>query len=132
MPETSRLRYHQLWLVIGISIIIGIIYFSLTSSGIPAVGKNINDKVLHTLGYFVLMLWFCQIYFRRLHRLILMTVFIFMGIGLEFLQGYGGVRHYEIADMFANSAGVLIGWLAATKGLDGMLAWFENLGRQVD
>ena len=132
MSETSQLRYRQLWLVIGISIIIGIIYLSLTSRGIPVIGNNVNDKLLHTLGYFGLMLWFCQIYNGRIQRFVLMVVFILMGVSLEFLQDYGGVRHFEIADMVANSVGVILGLLAAVKGLDGILAWFENLVRQVD
>lgn len=125
MSRASRLHYHQLWLVIGISIIIGIIYFSLTSSGLPSIGSTINDKFLHAIGYFTLMLWFSQLYKKRYQRIVLMMSFILMGVGLEFLQGYGGVRQYEVADMFANTIGVLTGWLAAVGGLDGLLAWLE-------
>lgn len=126
MSDFKRLHFHQVWLVIGISFILGTIYFSLTSSGIPSISHNVNDKFLHITGYFMLTLWFSQIYYLRLQRLLLMTGFILMGIGLEFIQGYGGVRHYEIADMVANSVGVLAGLLAAAAGMDRILAWFER------
>jgi glycopeptide antibiotics resistance protein len=33
-----------------------------------------------------------------------------MGVGLEFLQGAVGYRSYEIADMYANTLGVALGW----------------------
>jgi glycopeptide antibiotics resistance protein len=36
-----------------------------------------------------------------------------MGIALEFVQGALGYRSFEVADMFANTFGVLIGWAIA-------------------
>ena len=33
-----------------------------------------------------------------------------MGVALEFVQGWGGYRLFDIADMVANTLGVLLGW----------------------
>ncbi|HZM35842.1 MAG TPA: VanZ family protein [Burkholderiales bacterium] len=72
-----------------------------------------SDKVGHLLAYAALMFWFSQLYLSRSLRLIHAAIFLLMGIGLEVLQGISGLRTYEIMDMLANTAGVLLGWLAA-------------------
>ena len=108
-----RLYYHQLWFVIGCSIVCLIIYLSLTTSGAMVVTSLLNDKVGHTLGYFGTMLWFMQLYKANTIRLALAVIFICMGIALEYIQGMGGVRIFEVADMAANMTGVVLGWFAA-------------------
>ena len=123
--QVSHLYYHQLWLAIGWSIIILVIYLSLNKGGIHLPSDILNDKMGHALGYFSLMLWFTQIYKSFKHRALLAISFVLLGISLEFLQKMGGVRAYEVADMVANTTGVLLGWLAAYLGLDRILAWFE-------
>jgi hypothetical protein len=59
------------------------------------------------------MFWFCQVYASQRAKLLHGAVFLAMGVGLEFLQGMGGTREYDVVDMLANAAGVLSGWLAA-------------------
>ena len=59
------------------------------------------------------MFWFCQLYQARPARIGYGLGFIAMGIGLEFVQGALGYRTYDLADMYANSLGVLLGWAAA-------------------
>jgi len=123
--RNAPLRFHQLWLVIGWSIVFLVIYLSLNSGGMQVVSGMFNDKMSHALGYCGLMLWFAQLYKSLGQRLLLAVLFVVMGIVLEFLQRMGGVRVFEIADMMANATGILIGWLAARLGLDRLLAWFE-------
>jgi glycopeptide antibiotics resistance protein len=48
-----------------------------------------------------------------------------MGVSLEFLQGMGGHRHFEYADMIANAVGVFLGLLLTTTVFKGALHWFE-------
>lgn len=122
---SSQLHFHQLWLVIGWTIVLLVIYLSLNQGGIQLSGGILNDKIGHALGYFSLMLWFSQIYKSRGRRIFLAIAFIALGITLEFLQKMGGVRIFEIADMVANTTGILLGWLAAYLGLDRLLSWFE-------
>ena len=38
------------------------------------------------------------------------SAWIALGIALEFAQGATGYRSFEVADMAANSLGVLLGW----------------------
>ena len=59
------------------------------------------------------MFWFCQLYASGKARLAHAIAFLAMGIGLEFLQGMGGARQYDVVDMLANAAGVGCGWMAA-------------------
>jgi len=49
-----------------------------------------------------------------------------MGISLEFLQDWGGVRHFEVNDMIANSSGVLLAWVLVLTPFPGLLLWFEK------
>lgn len=85
------------------------------------------DKVEHSLSYFVLMGWFAQIYHAANIRLLFAVGLIVMGIGLEILQGLGGVRYFEYGDMVANSSGVLLGWLMGYFGIDRVLYRIEDL-----
>ena len=41
--------------------------------------------------------------------------FVLLGAALEVMQGMGGVRYFEYADMLANTCGVLFAWFI-TKG----------------
>ncbi|MDH5485769.1 MAG: hypothetical protein OEY43_11100, partial [Gammaproteobacteria bacterium] len=86
-----RLRLRKLWLVIGFSLVGFVIYGTLTSNPID-MGVHVSDKYMHTVGYFVLMGWFMQLYATQKGRLFWGAVFIAMGIGLEFLQELGGIR----------------------------------------
>jgi hypothetical protein len=71
-----------------------------------------GDKAGHLLSYALLAWWFCQLYLGRT-RLFHLIGFVAMGIALEFAQGAGGYRSFELADMAANALGVALGWAAA-------------------
>ena len=86
-----------------------IVWLSLTPSP-PEVDIEGGDKLGHLAGYGVLMFWFAQLYARRIFHA---AGFIAMGVALEFLQGWLGYRSFELYDMLANSAGVLLGWGSA-------------------
>lgn len=123
--ESQRLKYHQFWVFIGWSLVCLIIYMSLATSGMPDIAIKINDKFGHTFGYFVLMLWFLQLYRKTYTRWFIALLIVALGVSLEFIQGLGAVRVFEVADMVANTSGVILGWLASLVGLDKMLAWLE-------
>jgi VanZ family protein len=86
-----------------------IIWLSLTPSP-PRVDIAYGDKLGHLAAYGLLMLWFAQLYVARARRIAHAAIFLAMGVGLEFLQGALGIRSYEIADMYANTLGVALGW----------------------
>ena len=56
------------------------------------------------------MFWFCLLYPLPKTRIAYATLWIAMGVGLEFVQGQLGYRIFEVYDMLANTLGVLIGW----------------------
>lgn len=124
---TKRLQYRKAWLSIGWMLIFAIIYLTLMPSP-PELMDSISygDKIGHLVAYAILMLWFCQLYLGIQHRLLLSLALILMGISLEFLQGLAGVRMYEIADMIANSTGVIIGAILTYAGLGNVLHNIEK------
>ena len=103
-----------------------VIYFSLNNTGMPVVSSFLHDKLSHILGYAGLMLWFVQLYKGRGMRSLIAVLLICLGMVLEYLQGIGGVRMFEVGDMLANASGVVVGWLVAVAGMDRVLAWFEG------
>lgn len=110
LQENHRvLRFKFLWLTIGYLMVVFVIYSSLSTSEV-VLDISLSDKLMHVLGYFGLMGWFMQIYRGKRVGFLLAAIFIVMGISLEFLQELGGVRYFEVADMFANTLGVMIAW----------------------
>lgn len=123
--KPTPLKYKRLWLSIGYLMVVFVIYTSLSTSDV-VLEIRLSDKLMHVLGYFGLMGWFMQIYRGKRAGFLLAAVFIAMGIGLEFLQDLGGVRYFELADMLANTLGVLIAWVLSYTPLAGILLWFER------
>ena len=120
-----KLNLKPLWLLIGYALIAFVVVQSLTPSPVD-MGVQFWDKSLHTVGYFILMGWFMQIYHSKNAKLFWGLFFIIMGIGLEFLQDLGGVRYYEVNDMFANGLGVVIAWLLSYTIFSKTLSWIDN------
>ena len=67
-----------------------------------------GDKLGHFAAYGLLMSVFCLTYDQWRTRLACATGFIAMGIALEILQGMTGYRTFDVLDMAANAAGVLL------------------------
>ncbi|MEW6561876.1 MAG: VanZ family protein [Pseudomonadota bacterium] len=102
-----------LWLAAGWGGVVTVIWLSLTPHPPEPLNFDGVDKLEHLTAYGCLMLWFCVVYCGRA-RLIAGLLLVTLGIVLEILQGWGGVRYFEYADMVANSTGVLLGvWLAS-------------------
>ena len=69
-----------------------------------------NDKLMHFLGYFVLMAGAVQLYARRTSWVAMAVLLALLGVGLEWLQAWMHVgRTAERADALANTLGVLAG-----------------------
>ena len=86
-----------------------------------------HDKLWHMLAYTVLMVWFGGI-FRRRAQWLLLLLFVALGVGLEFLQGWGGVRVLSTMDMTMNGIGLLVGKKLCRFGLEG---WCQKIERFV-
>ena len=81
------------------------------------------DKTQHFLAYAGLSFWFGNVFVRVLFWPLFLAS---MGVGLEYLQGMGGVRELDSADMLANSLGVLAGWGTTATVLGRCLVWMER------
>lgn len=118
------LRWRVLWLIVGWALIALLWYGSLTPAP-PKMDFDHGDKWGHLLAYFVLTLWWMQLYRRRSQQHLLALGFAAMGLLLEVLQGLGGVRFFEFADLAANTLGVISAWVLAPTRLGQALQWFE-------
>ncbi|MFZ4714262.1 MAG: hypothetical protein ACOYL6_11135 [Bacteriovoracaceae bacterium] len=104
----------RILITIGFLIIIAIFIFSLIKG---AKGEGLfphSDKVGHCLAYFSVTYWFLNLYPRKKH-FILMIVFTFQGIIIEFLQRETGYRSFDYFDMLANFSGSLLAYILASK-----------------
>ncbi len=105
-----RLDCVRLWRVGGW---LGVALTLVFSLGPPPLDEGISqaDKLAHLAGYALLMFWWAQLVTERRWRLAV-AVALF-GIAVEGLQGLSPNREPDALDALANSAGVLLGWLAA-------------------
>ncbi len=127
MAQNPKLKYRGAWLTIGYALLAVIIYLSVVSAPpMPDIGFDWQDKLYHLLAYFSLMFWFVQLYHHRGQLLGFAVLFIATGIALEGVQSLNPQRYAEVADMVANSSGVLLAWwLSLTRAKD-CLRWFES------
>jgi len=123
--KNPDLKYRFLWLFVAYFLVAYVIYSSLTPSPVH-VDINFFDKYAHTVGYFVLMGWFMQLYHSTKGVLLCATALIIMGISLEFLQELTGYRFFDIYDMLANTAGVLLAWSLVKTPFPNILYYFET------
>jgi len=122
------LKLRFLWLAIGYALVMLVVFLSLTSNPVSLEMEiPYQDKFFHALAYFTLMAWFSQIYHDRFQRNMIALVFIFMGVTLEYLQGFDPNRYFEFADMVANSVGVALGFALALTGAKNILVKLEEV-----
>lgn len=108
--------FFRIWRALGGLWVAVVLWLSLTPHPPQPLSFNYADKLEHTLAYGFLMSWFAVIYYAKA-RYVSMLALIIMGVGVEILQGLGGHRYFEYADMLANSSGVVLaGWLMTVWG----------------
>ncbi|MDT8384898.1 MAG: VanZ family protein [Gammaproteobacteria bacterium] len=117
----NRFRFFLLWLLIGWALVAVVLFLSLTPSPPEVLDFTFADKLEHLLAYSVLMGLFGQLYGSLRQQLLWALGFCLMGIALEFAQGWGGHRFFDVADMAANTLGVLLGWWLVRRWLAGSL-----------
>lgn len=101
------LRFPKLWSALGWVLVVGVVVGSLVpGQSIQAV--NVPDKLLHAGTYGLLMVWFSGLYRRGLYVAIAAALFA-LGVALDLLQGLTRTRSFDLHDLAANLAGVLVG-----------------------
>lgn len=119
---TSRLR--RLWLSAGVLLVVLVFFLSLRPEP-PEPPPQGLDKFEHLLAYGVLMFWFAHLEPMRSGRWRMALGLAGMGVAIESLQGLIGHRQFSVADMVANGAGVLAGWLAAPPRAPDVLRFLD-------
>lgn len=122
----AKLRLRRYWLAVGWSLVLLIIYLSLTPEPVQLNVEN-GDKYGHVFAYAALMSWFANIYDTSIRRLQFALGFVALGIALEFAQAWTGYRSFELADMAADAAGVAAGWVCAAPRIPNYLRLTERL-----
>jgi len=120
------LSYRRVWLAGGWLSVCLVVCLSLIPLPAPPVTFEYADKLEHGFAYAFLSLWFCQLYFSALARMVAIAALIGLGIGLEFLQGWTGYRIFDVWDMVANSIGVLIGYILVNTPLGRLFVSIET------
>ena len=125
------LQWKVLWLALGWSLVLLVIYLSLKAPTPPSPRFFLFnfpnfDKVEHCLAYFTLTGWFVQLYVAPRVRLKFALGFVALGIILEILQGLGGMRQADWKDAAANIVGVLLAWQLGKTWFATRLETFEN------
>lgn len=105
MPEARRW-----WFAIGV-IVVAIIWVAslLPVERLPRVGGG--DKLHHFAAYAVCSFCWCALSMSLRGKLAWISGIAAMGVVIEFLQDASGFRHFEYADMIANTLGALTGGL---------------------
>ena len=124
IPRSPSGPIRQAWICGGIALILAVIYFSLTPKPVTIPGAQ-GDKFSHTLAYFVLMLWFVQVYASVASRITCAVLLILMGVSLEYVQLWIGIRTFEWLDMVSGAAGVLLGCILAPPRIPNLYLQIE-------
>jgi hypothetical protein len=104
----------RLWVAIGYALVVAVIYLSLTPAPPVEMGGG-RDKIYHALAYGTLMIWFVQGY-PRSRWPVIAAACAALGIALEYVQGWSGIRTFGYDDMLGDVVGVVIGWMLAAGG----------------
>lgn len=120
----SELKYRGIWWTLGGVWLVLVVYLSVANLTLPQVGFSFGDKINHLIAYGFLMGWFGQLVKSTSRRMIIAACLIFMGLGLELVQGTLSHRWFDWFDAVANAAGVLIALFLFRFGADNLFAWF--------
>lgn len=120
-----NLRYHGLWVLIGITMLVVVFYLCLKA---PDGGTEslLPDKLAHALAFFALTGWFAALVERRFYAHVVVLM-LGVGVGIEIAQGVMALgRSAELADVYADATGIALGILVSLPIRD---SWFERCER---
>jgi VanZ family protein len=119
------LRFRPLWLLIGWLLALFIAWESLTPYPVELQIEQ-GDKLGHVAAYLALMSWFANLYEDSRERVVCVLGCLALGVGLEFAQRLTETRTFEVTDMAAGAAGVLVGLLLAPPRMPNYLRLAER------
>jgi glycopeptide antibiotics resistance protein len=92
-----------------------VLYMTLTPAGVSA--ALLNDKFAHFLAFAALMTWFCGVFKMSVTARVALAL-LGLGLTIELLQGQLTYRTAEVADIFSDGMGILMGWGISKGGAD--------------
>jgi VanZ family protein len=107
-----------------------IVYESLTPYPVE-LGVEQGDKLGHVAAYLTLMSWFANLYEDSGGRVACVLGCLALGVALEFAQRLTATRSFELADIAADAAGVLIALMLAPPRLPNYLRFVERLWQRL-
>ncbi len=114
--------HRHLWQIVGFLQLAVIAWLSLTPSP-PHPPVLTWDKAQHSLAYGLVAWWFAMAFARGWRWPIVLAAF---GIGMEVLQGLGGIRTMDHGDALANIVGVVLGTAAGRGPAGRLLPWIDR------
>lgn len=124
---SHELHLRAAWTAVAWLLVAAIVYLSVTPRP-PEIPLDEGDKYGHLLAYGSAMLWFAQLYAGR-RRWVAAVGLVALGVALEYVQRWTGYRSFDLWDMAADAAGVMIGLAAAPPRLPNLLFALERLLR---
>lgn len=118
------LRFPWLWMALGWLLVVGVCVGSLIP-GTSLPRFRIEDKFLHAGSYFLLMIWFAGLYEKRRH-IVIACGLVALGLALDVLQSRVSTRSFDLFDVAANTAGIIVGWAISVSLLEG---WCRRVER---
>ena len=101
----------QLFLIFGFVFLAAIVYLSLSRTVLELPGDT-DGHLAHVGAYALMMFWFARVYTGARSALLIGAGLMALGVLIELLQGYGGYRNFERADIVADALGIGLGWIA--------------------
>jgi VanZ family protein len=128
----GSLRYERLWRHVGHGLVLFVIYASLTPKHFDGpIEFQGMDKLGHALAYLTLTAWFGWLNTDRPAQLRAAGAFLLLGLTLETIQRYTGYRVWDLWDIAANTAGVVIGLSMVRSALPNGIAFADRCLRGV-
>ena len=125
MTPGAPLRYRRWWQLAGWMLLVIVAVNALAPwPEVPDAPAHM-DKYLHAATFFVLTLWFCGAFDRERWVLVALGLFLF-GAAIEIAQGRTGYRTAEVADMVANTLGLVAGYAVSLAGAAGWCRLVES------
>jgi len=124
IDASQRLKFKKTWQGLGWVMVAVVVWLSLTPQPPPAPAFLVWDKAQHFVAYGGLMAWYAMSFACHWRW---PAFLIGLGVGMEILQGLGGVRTFDLLDMVANTLGVCLGLVLARTPAGQALAAVDAL-----
>ena len=124
----TTLHFRHFWVMIGVCLVLLLLYGSLAPAKAlpPMLG---SDKFWHATTYFIVMVYFSQLFDGVRARALIGAALIALGVAIEFIQPYFN-RQFDWFDALANAGGVFVGLGLSFPPLDRMVASVDGFLKQ--